>query len=129
MVRTPATRPSGLLLHFTNSRPKLPLLSSLEVNLFSSAVHGESGHRSMVTGPYWGHEGREAEVELDISSRRRRRSRGVAPLVAGEEEAEDEWVLSLLQNKHQKKGEAQPSSLADRLSRIAPRSNDAESSM
>ena len=46
----------------------------------------------MGSGPYWVHEGREAEVELEIS-----------PKVAEEEEAE-EWLLSSLQNKHQNKG-------------------------
>ena len=42
----------------------------------------------MGSGPYWVHEGREAEVELDIS-----------PKVAGEEEAE-EWLLSSPEKKN-----------------------------
>ena len=41
----------------------------------------------MGRGPYWVHEGREAEVELDIS-----------PKVIGEEEAE-ECLLSLPEKK------------------------------
>ena len=45
----------------------------------------------MGSGPYWVHEGREAEVELDIS-----------PKVAGEEEVE-EWLLSSLEKKKQRR--------------------------
>ena len=45
----------------------------------------------MGSGPYWVHEGREAEVEL-----------GISPKVAGEEEAE-EWLLSLPEKKKQRR--------------------------
>ena len=41
----------------------------------------------MGSGPYWVHEGKEDEVELDIS-----------PIVVGEEEAE-EWLLSSPEKK------------------------------
>ena len=49
------------------SRPKLPFLSSLEVNLFSGAVHGQSGHLVIGSEPYRGHDDGEAELDMDIS--------------------------------------------------------------
>ena len=67
------TCPSGLLSHFTNSRPRLPFLFDCEVNRTNGATRSQSGHGNMGTGPCWGHEGREAELENDISRRRSRR--------------------------------------------------------
>ena len=44
------------------------------------------GHRVSGTSPYRGHEGREAELELDISRRP-----AFLRFVAGEEEEENGW--------------------------------------
>ena len=80
----------------------------------------------MGSGPYWVHEGREAEVELDIT-----------PKVAGEEE-EEEWLLSLSEKKKQRRsGSSRHRRISGRrkgrhnqqVSRIAPRSNDVEPSL
>ena len=76
----------------------------------------------MGNGPYWVHEWREAKVELDIS-----------PKVAGEEEAE-EWLLSSPEKKKQRRSGSshrrrRKGRHNQQVSRIAPRSNDAEPSM
>ncbi|KAE8808089.1 hypothetical protein D1007_15517 [Hordeum vulgare] len=67
-------------------------LRDFHIRTLSGALHGQSGHCSKGSGPYWVHEGRVAEVELDIS-----------PKVAGEEEAQ-EWLLSSPEKKKQRRG-------------------------
>src|SRR4051812_47771570 len=60
---------SGLLSHFTNSRPMLPFLSVDVTSRFRGAVRWQSGHLLIGTTPYRGHE-RWEETELDIPRRR-----------------------------------------------------------
>jgi hypothetical protein len=58
---------SGLLYHFRNSRPKLPLSSLIVTNRFNSVARVRSGHLVISSAPYLNHEGQEAQLEVDIN--------------------------------------------------------------
>ena len=58
---------SGLLSHFTNSRPWFPFFSDMVVKRFSGAMRGQSGHLVIGSEPYRGHDDGEAELDMDIS--------------------------------------------------------------
>ena len=73
----------GKLSHATNSRPRLPFSSVLQIDRFRGSWRGQSGHLVKGMGPYCGHEEREDEEKLDITRRpengcrwRRRRTMG-----------------------------------------------------
>ena len=57
----------GMLSHFTNSRPTFPLSELTQTKRFRGSMRGQSGHLVSGTTPYRGHDGWEAELELDIS--------------------------------------------------------------
>lgn len=57
----------GKLSHATNSRPRLPFSSVLQIDRFRGSWRGQSGHLVKGTGPYCGHEEREVEEKLDIT--------------------------------------------------------------
>ena len=65
---------TGMLKHFTNSRPRLPLSSCLQRIRFRGSTRGHSGHLSSGTSPYFGHFEGAAELELDISTVQRCRA-------------------------------------------------------
>ena len=83
--------PLWLALTFHELAPIVAILDLLQSQPYQWRATWQSGHRSMGSGPYWVHEGWEAEVELDIS-----------PKVTGEEEAE-EWLLSSQKKKNQRR--------------------------
>ncbi|KAE8792456.1 hypothetical protein D1007_33068 [Hordeum vulgare] len=101
-VRRNTTTPAiGLIANFTSRFDAYYLLNKvfwcgIFTNIFTDfdSIFPTRNDRTSLhgSGPYWVHEGREAEMELDIS-----------PKVAGEKEAE-EWMLSSPEKKKQRSG-------------------------
>jgi hypothetical protein len=60
---------SGLLSHFTNSCPKFPFSSLIVTDRFNGVARVQSGLLVIYTNPYLGHEGRDAELEVNINRR------------------------------------------------------------